>query len=50
MLIANDYNKQLAYLYKLSSKAPAPVRIDPGKVSPGLLVQIDQKFIQKKIG
>lgn len=49
MLIASDYNKQLAYLYKLSSKAPALVRVDPGNVTANLLVKIDLKFVRDKI-
>jgi hypothetical protein len=33
MLIAHDYNQQINFLYKFSSKNSSKIKLDPGKVA-----------------
>ena len=47
MLIAHDYNQQINYLYKFSSKNPSKIKLDPGRVTEDAIVSIDLKYIQQ---
>lgn len=49
MLIAHDYNKEIAYLYKFSTKSPSKIKLDPCRVTPEVLVSINLKYIQQQI-
>jgi hypothetical protein len=49
MLIAHDYNQQINYLYKFSSKSPSKINLDPGRVTEDAIVSINLKYIQQQI-
>lgn len=49
MLIAHEYNINIAYLYKFSTKTPSKIKIDPGRVTPEVLISINLRYIQQQI-